>query len=575
MPLEQVANGETGLVVRGKINAGLTAIDANTTAIAAKADTSAVAAGYQPLDSDLTAIAALTTTTFGRSVLTQADAAALRTLGGLGTVATLAVDTDTTLAADSDTRVPSQKAVKAAIAAVSGGGTDSIRTRFKRAISARGNRRHEARPWRAPPAHAASTLYRTGQRVVAGGNIYLCDVGGTSGAASTPSGTSLAQITDGGVTWLYMGPTFADDAGAPTFSTSTTASALGRFYRNASCGFASGAATVISNDGWYNFSGVIGAPGGNGFAEWVSSPVARLEFGVDRETTSVCVVHNNANGNYGPVIEVDGRYLIDSVIPQAGTGGQTYTTINFSDNQPHTVVVRWPCSTTSTSVVGVYCNASGSVFRPASKPGAVRAVFVGDSFAANTNNGDHLDRGIAATMLGLLGVDDVFISGEGGTGFVAGGGGAYTDARRIGYITTYAPNVVVAMGSVNDGGASQAAMSAAINAWVASIRGALGADALIVITGLLSRGTAEHVVEGYMRIAIAALVTAGDSNLLFLPATGDSGGPWVTGTGYAAGLTGIGKGDSWFGWDNLHPTTRGTEGLGRQAARALADKLSA
>lgn len=40
MPLEQVANGETGLVVRGKINAGLTAIDANTTAIAAKADAS-------------------------------------------------------------------------------------------------------------------------------------------------------------------------------------------------------------------------------------------------------------------------------------------------------------------------------------------------------------------------------------------------------------------------------------------------------------------------------------------------------------------------------------------------------
>lgn len=37
----------------------------------------------QPLDSDLTAIAALTTTTFGRSLLTQADASALRTTAGL------------------------------------------------------------------------------------------------------------------------------------------------------------------------------------------------------------------------------------------------------------------------------------------------------------------------------------------------------------------------------------------------------------------------------------------------------------------------------------------------------------
>lgn len=41
------------------------------------------AANYQPLDSDLTAIAGLSTTTFGRSLLTQADASAARTTLGL------------------------------------------------------------------------------------------------------------------------------------------------------------------------------------------------------------------------------------------------------------------------------------------------------------------------------------------------------------------------------------------------------------------------------------------------------------------------------------------------------------
>jgi hypothetical protein len=44
-----------------------------------------VAAGYQPLDADLTSIAALTTTTFGQSLLTQTDAATVRTTLGAGT----------------------------------------------------------------------------------------------------------------------------------------------------------------------------------------------------------------------------------------------------------------------------------------------------------------------------------------------------------------------------------------------------------------------------------------------------------------------------------------------------------
>lgn len=52
------------------------------------ATTAFVAAGFQPLDSDLTAIAALSTTSFGRSLLAAADAAALRTLAALGTAAT-------------------------------------------------------------------------------------------------------------------------------------------------------------------------------------------------------------------------------------------------------------------------------------------------------------------------------------------------------------------------------------------------------------------------------------------------------------------------------------------------------
>jgi hypothetical protein len=50
--------------------------------------TASAASTYQPLDSDLTSIAALTTTTAGRALLDDADAAAQRTTLGLGTAAT-------------------------------------------------------------------------------------------------------------------------------------------------------------------------------------------------------------------------------------------------------------------------------------------------------------------------------------------------------------------------------------------------------------------------------------------------------------------------------------------------------
>lgn len=55
---------------------------AQQTALDLKADITAVASGYQPLDSDLTAIAALTTTAYGRALLALADAAAGRTALG-------------------------------------------------------------------------------------------------------------------------------------------------------------------------------------------------------------------------------------------------------------------------------------------------------------------------------------------------------------------------------------------------------------------------------------------------------------------------------------------------------------
>lgn len=77
-----VSNLSTSL---GTTNANLADLDA-----AVDVQISDAIATRQPLDSDLTAIAALTTTSFGRSLLTLVDAAAVRSALGLGSAATTA-----------------------------------------------------------------------------------------------------------------------------------------------------------------------------------------------------------------------------------------------------------------------------------------------------------------------------------------------------------------------------------------------------------------------------------------------------------------------------------------------------
>lgn len=127
-----------------------------------------MAAYAQPLDSDLTAIAALTTTAYGRAFNTLADQAALQALLGL--------DTDVALAANSDTKIATQKAVKA----YADGLLDANNAyQYKGVIDASTN----------PNYPAASA-----------GHTYKISVAGKIGGASGPNvevGDSVTALVDG------------------------------------------------------------------------------------------------------------------------------------------------------------------------------------------------------------------------------------------------------------------------------------------------------------------------------------------------------------------------------------------
>ena len=81
-----VVGQETAAQVKTRLN--LSGTNTGDQDLSSYATSAAVAAGYQPLDSDLTAIAALSTTSFGRALLALADAAALRTAAAVGTMST-------------------------------------------------------------------------------------------------------------------------------------------------------------------------------------------------------------------------------------------------------------------------------------------------------------------------------------------------------------------------------------------------------------------------------------------------------------------------------------------------------
>jgi hypothetical protein len=169
-----------------------------------------MAAFAQPLDSDLTAIAALTTTAYGRAFLALADQAALQALLGL--------DIDTTLAANSDAKIATQKATKAYVDAVLDANNAFT---YKGVIDASTNPNY--------PAASAGHTYKIS---VAG------KIGGASGV-NVEIGDTITCLVDGsaantqalvGANWIILqtnidgavvGPASSTAANLPTFSGTT------------------------------------------------------------------------------------------------------------------------------------------------------------------------------------------------------------------------------------------------------------------------------------------------------------------------------------------------------------------
>lgn len=239
-----------------------------------------LAAYAQPLDPDLTSIAALTTTAFGRGLLALADAVGLagqvaastatqvgvhrfatQTEVNTGTDTTTGVtpatfqtrlaayampfsylDTDTTLAANSNTKVASQAAVKAYADALIGANNAMV---FKGVIDASTNPNY-------PAANA--------------GDTYKISVAGKIGGASGPNvevGDMIIATTDGtvagtqaavGANWFIqqanidgavVGPASSTAGNLPSFSGTTGKIIADSGFTPSNAAIGAGSATVL------------------------------------------------------------------------------------------------------------------------------------------------------------------------------------------------------------------------------------------------------------------------------------------------------------------------------------------
>ncbi len=265
-------------------------------------------------------------------------------------------------------------------------------------------------------------------------------------------------------------------------------------------------------------------------------------------------------GQGGPI-----QVLVDGVAAgpfQSVPGDGNFYNVNVSFNGVR--AVRRLSFRSGSECIGFNTSPTDTIWKSSRQLGP-RMIVMGDSYTEGT--GAALAEGFPAVLGRVLGLEDTWTSGSGGTGYLANGSpgapGRYTFRQRVGTdIIAYNPQIVVICGGINDtvNNASDAA--------------ALQAEATLLYRQILSSlPNCRLYVCGPWRppaasngntSAVNAALQAASAAVLGVKFIDVSS--YFTGTGYTGSPAGNGNSDHYIGNDRVHPSAEGHVYIGTRLA---------
>ncbi|WP_029555115.1 GDSL-type esterase/lipase family protein [Xanthobacter sp. 91] len=452
--------------------------------------------------------------------------------------------------------------------------TAALKIRLQQALDA--GRPLWARPWIAPTAWTSGQTIQVGEvrkNSATPAQWYIAAAQGGVCGAIEPTQTNGSAVWDGtantSVLWTHLGSSAdwdnVDDPAAPTLTATGSTSVPAGYVsfnpwanrqlltvRGAYLTQHVGSGTGIVLNTFDSKSGTT-VYGGSGIA--FMSDATGISFQVPASVQGIRVY-------------VDGRPVTMSNIGP-NQGGWYYHTIAFGKRKERLWEVFFGKDTAAIYNVAIPSNAQ---IWPAPSVVPLVGAFIGDSYLQGSGYGPFLDGNTLSGHVGrLIGIDNMWRFGTGGTGLLNPGSGPfYTYRERLPQVLAQSPNVILVQGSTNDASYTQAQVNTEALALLDAIRAATTAPVFWFGPAPLSGGYSSiQIVD----TAIAMAIAARPNSNIFYKSLVTSVPPVFIGSHNNTNFSAFSTIGEYIGGDNVHPVDKGTMYLARRMASAYANEM--